>query len=49
MYQGGPVASPTQQNSSSALSSPLYPWMRSQFGMSYKISYLALNKVYLNS
>jgi hypothetical protein len=31
MYQGGPVASPTQQNSSSALSSPLYPWMRSQF------------------
>jgi hypothetical protein len=31
MYQG-PVASPPGQNSGSALPSPLYPWMRSQFG-----------------
>jgi hypothetical protein len=31
MYQStGPVGSPNQQNSNSAMSSPLYPWMRSQ-------------------
>lgn len=35
MYpSAGPVGSPNQQNSNSAISShsPLYPWMRSQFG-----------------
>ena len=31
IYGSGPVGSPTQ-NSNSAISSPLYPWMRSQFG-----------------
>ena len=36
MYQSsGPVGSPNQQNSNSAMSSPLYPWMRSQFGSSF--------------
>lgn len=31
IYGNGPVGSPSQ-NSNSAISSPLYPWMRSQFG-----------------
>ena len=34
LYGSGPVGSPSQ-NSNSAISSPLYPWMRSQFGESF--------------
>lgn len=33
IYGNGPVGSPSQ-SSSSAIASPLYPWMRSQFGKS---------------
>lgn len=32
MHQGQPQPPPNSQNNQSSLPSPLYPWMRSQFG-----------------
>lgn len=43
MYGSGPMGSPSQ-NSNSAISSPLYPWMRSQFGEStFSVSIVSLS------
>lgn len=46
MHQGQQQAPPNSQNTQASLPSPLYPWMRSQFGKSTqkhkpKISYLS--------
>lgn len=32
MHQGQPQSAPNSQNTQASLPSPLYPWMRSQFG-----------------
>lgn len=35
MHQGQQQVTPNSQNTQSSLPSPLYPWMRSQFGKFY--------------
>jgi len=38
MHQGQPQPPPNNQNTQASLPSPLYPWMRSQFGKYSTIS-----------
>ena len=42
IYGSGPVGSPTQ-NSNPGISSPIYPWMRSQFGKSFYLFLATIN------